>query len=106
MPQRRCLDCGELYDRDLTGTWRCPVHQAVATSKRQARPNTTRRGYGAKHQALRKQVLEQFAPGQPCARCGQPITSKKDAQLGHLDSDRSRYRGLEHVACNEATSGR
>ena len=97
---------GALYDLDATGTLRCPPCQQVATARRQARPNTTRRGYGSSHQKLRAQLLAQFVPGQPCARCRKPITSRKDAQLGHDDHDRTRYRGLEHVACNEATSGR
>ena len=103
-----CIPGGHqlLFDLDTTGTLRCPGCQAVATSRRQARPNTTRRGYGSKHQALRRKLLAQFVPGQLCARCGQPIRSKADAQLGHVDEDRSRYRGLEHTACNEATSGR
>lgn len=110
---RGCTACGgdgqahgALFDLDTTNTLRCPACQAVATSKRQARPNTTSRGYGAKHQALRRKLLQKFVPGQPCARCRLPIRSRADAQLGHLDGDRSRYRGLEHVACNEATSGR
>jgi len=100
------LDCHRLYDRDATGTQRCPRCQPAATAARQARPNTTRRGYGSQHQAKRKQLLEQFVPGQPCARCGKPITTVGDAQLGHDDHDRSRYRGLEHIRCNEATTGR
>lgn len=106
MPKRFCIGCGTLYDRDATRTQRCPNCQPAATAARNARGNTTRRGYGSQHQALRRQLLDAFQPGQPCARCGQPIRAKADAQLGHDDHDRSRYRGLEHVACNEATSGR
>lgn len=115
MPKRFCIctgcpacgnGCRELYDRDTTSTQRCPACQAHATARRNARPNTTSRGYGAQHQALRAQLLDAFQPGQPCARCGQPIQSKADAQLGHLDDDRTQYRGLEHVRCNEATARR
>jgi hypothetical protein len=106
LPKRFCLDCKQLYDRDDTGTQRCPRCQPAATAARQQRPNTTRRGYGSKHQRLRQELLDAFRPGQPCARCQLPIWTKADAQLGHDDQDRSRYRGLEHVACNEATSGR
>lgn len=106
MPKRFCLDCQQLFDRDDTGTQRCPRCQPAATAARNARPNTTARGYGSKHQRLREQLLAQFQPGQPCARCGKPIASKDDAQLGHADQDRSRYRGLEHVRCNESTAGR
>ena len=116
MPKRFCIcrgcagcgtaGCRALFDRDDTGTQRCPRCQPAATAARNARANTTRRGYGSDHQRLRKQLLDVFVPGQPCARCGLPIAGKDDAQLGHDDQDRSRYRGLEHVACNEATAGR
>lgn len=116
MPKRWCQcrgcpackpgGCGALFDLDATGTLRCPGCQQLATARRQARPNTTSRGYGAKHQRLREQLLASFQRGQLCARCGRPITSRSDAQLGHDDHDRTRYRGLEHVRCNEATSGR
>ena len=102
MPKRFCLDCNQLFDRDATGTQRCPRCQPAATAARQARGNTTRRGYGSAHQRLRRQLLDAFEPGQPCARCGKPITSKDDAQLGHLKGKRG-YRGLEHVLCNENT---
>lgn len=116
MPRRFCIcsgcpgckpaGCGRLFDRDATHTQRCPACQPAASRARNARGNTTQRGYGAGHQALRRQLAEAFVPGQPCWRCGKPIASLDDAQLGHDDQDRSRYRGLEHVRCNEATSGR
>jgi hypothetical protein len=116
MPKRFCIctgctacgpgRCGKLFDRDDTSTQRCARCQPAATAAIQARPNTTRRGYGAAHQRLREQLIAAFQPGQPCARCGRPIASKDDAQLGHDDHDRTRYRGLEHVQCNEATAGR
>ena len=71
--------------------------------------STTQRGYGSQHQALRSRLLAQWKPGQPCARCGQPMwhrwmldsTGRKVSaiDLGHAD-DRSRYTGLEHRACN------
>jgi hypothetical protein len=95
-----------MFDRDATGTWRCPQHQAEHERNRNARPNTTSRGYGAAHQRMREQLLEAFVPGQPCARCGQPILAAADADLGHDDQDRSKYAGLEHKRCNRATSGR
>lgn len=101
MPKRFCIGCKRLYDRDLTGTQRCPACQPAATAARNARGNTTRRGYGSQHQALRKQLLDAFEPGQPCARCGKPIMRKDDAQLGHRDGQRG-YRGLEHTLCNES----
>ena len=70
---------------------------------------TTARGYGADHQRLRKRLLAAWRPGDPCARCGQPMLYRwmLDASgrrasaidLGHSD-DRRSYTGLEHRACN------
>jgi hypothetical protein len=70
---------------------------------------TKQRGYGASHQALRKQLLARWRPGDPCARCGQPMMYRWLAtpdgrrvsaiDLGHTD-DRRSYTGLEHRSCN------
>jgi hypothetical protein len=70
---------------------------------------TTARGYGAQHQALRKQQLERWRPGDPCARCGLPMWSRwtftrngdqvSAIDLGHT-ADRTGWTGLEHRACN------
>ena len=103
MPKRFCIGCQQLYDRDATGTQRCPTCQPAATTARNKRRNTTARGYGRQHQLVRQQLLDQFQPGQPCARCGLPITSKDDADLGHADGQQG-YRGLEHASCNRSAS--
>jgi len=105
MPKRWCITCGQLYNRDTTATMRCPACQPAATKARNERPNTTRRGYGATHQKLREQLLAAWKPGDPCARCGQPMWKRDEIDLGHGDT-RSTYRGLEHQQCNRATSGR
>ena len=105
MPKRFCRDCQRLYDRDATGTLRCPDCQPAATAARNARANTTTRGYGTHHQQLRRQLLDQFQPGQPCARCGKPIWSAGDADLGHTDGQQG-YRGLEHSSCNRGAPRR
>jgi DNA-directed RNA polymerase subunit RPC12/RpoP len=99
MPKRWCSDCRKLFDLDSTGTLRCPDCQAKATAKRNARPSTTRRGYGSHHRRTREQLLAQWKPGDPCARCGKPMWNRDDIDLGHTD-DRTGYRGLEHSACN------
>jgi uncharacterized C2H2 Zn-finger protein len=107
LPQRFCLDCKKLFDRDLTGTMRCPRCQVVADRQRDAqRGSTAQRGYGSAHQRKRAELVAAFVPGQPCARCGRPIARAEDADLGHTD-DRSGYRGLEHAAeCNRAAGGK
>lgn len=70
---------------------------------------TKQRGYGSQHQALRKRLLARWRPGDPCARCGQPMLYRwllmpdgrrvSAIDLGHAD-DRTAYTGLEHRACN------
>ena len=107
MPMRRCIEpgCGKLYDKSEATGKRCPACQQTTDQTRdKRRGNTTQRGYGAAHQAERARQLADFTPGQPCARCGQPIASEDDADLGHDDHDRSRYRGLEHRRCNRGAA--
>lgn len=78
--------------------------------------STTSRGYGSRHQALRSRLLAAWRPGQPCARCGQPMWQRwttgasgkrvSAIDLGHVDGDKTRYSGLEHVACNRRAGQR
>jgi hypothetical protein len=53
------------------------------------------------HKTLRKHLLADLAgrPGQPCARCGQPMYVTQLLDLDHTD-DRAGYLGLSHRACN------
>lgn len=99
MPKRWCKDCRSLFDMDTTGTQRCPACQATADARRNARTNTSRRGYGSAHQKKRDELLAKWRPGDPCARCGKPMWDKHTIDLGHTD-DRTGYRGLEHRTCN------
>lgn len=77
------------------------------------RPTSAQRGYGYKHQKLRKRVARQVARGEAyCWRCLEEGKTKEEAwispdsnwDLGHDDIDRSLYRGPEHASCNRATS--
>jgi hypothetical protein len=71
--------------------------------------STTSRGYGSQHQSMRNRLLAAWKPGQPCARCGQPMLCRwlitpsgkrvSAIDLGHTD-DRRGYTGLEHRSCN------
>jgi hypothetical protein len=69
---------------------------------------TTARGYGRPHQAEQKRRLAAWWPGDPCARCGQPMWQRwmivkgrrvSAIHLGHTP-DRTAYTGLEHAHCN------
>jgi hypothetical protein len=65
--------------------------------------STTARGYGTQHQTLRKTwapLVEQGAV--TCPRCARPITPGQAWDLGHHDTDRTRYTGPEHQRCNRA----
>lgn len=66
--------------------------------------STTARGYGNRHQKLRKQLAPLVASGQErCARCSAPILPGEPWDLGHDDRDRSRYTGPEHSRCKRAS---
>lgn len=65
------------------------------------RGKTSARGYGAAHQALRKQWQPQVEAGEVrCWRCGNTIIPGTPWHLGHDDQDRHLYRGPEHKKCN------
>ena len=66
---------------------------------------TTARGYGSHHQALRRAWRPRVDAEQvDCWRCGQRIRYGEPWDLGHVDGDKTRYRGPEHAKCNRATS--
>lgn len=76
------------------------TRRGAARPPRPAR-STSERGYGHSHQQARAAALAHLArhPGQPCARCGQPMYVAQALDLDHTD-DRRAYRGLAHRSCN------
>lgn len=75
------------------------------------------RGYGPPHRKLLAAAKAAWYPGQPCARCGQPITSLtmldrkgeivSAVDLGHVDgSGKTMYQGLEHRYCSRSAGAR
>jgi hypothetical protein len=92
-------------------------HRDRVREARRRRTKTSERGYGWRHQQLRRRVereiAAEWAAGRavPCARgsackLGGWIRPGEPWDLGHNDRDRSRYNGAEHRVCNRATAGR
>lgn len=73
----------------------CPTH----TAEHQRRANTTQRGYGWQHQQHRAAAIANLQPGQPCARCHQPLLPGQPLADDH-NNDRTGYLGLSHAHCN------
>lgn len=68
---------------------------------------TTQRGYGSRHQRLRKQWAPIVNRGEAtCGRCHQPIQPGTPWDLGHDDHDRTKYTGPEHQRCNRGEPSR
>lgn len=69
--------------------------------------STTSRGYGHNHQLERERWRPHVEAGNvDCWRCTHRIQPDQPWDLGHDDTDRTKYRGPEHVACNRGTYGR
>ena len=68
---------------------------------------TTERGYGWQHQQLRVALLATYSPTDPCWRCSYPLGPIPELlDLGHVDGDKTRYRGLEHRWCSRSAGAR
>jgi hypothetical protein len=80
------------------GHERCPSCQRANDT---SRPSRQKRGYDRAHELERERQLAGWAPGQPCALCGQPTYDKTRLDLAHT-SDRNRWRGLAHDTCNRS----
>ncbi len=102
MPKRPCLDCDALTDRPDSRCTRC----ASARNRRidSARGNRHQRGYDSRHDAIRRRLLADLTPGQPCPRCSEPMWPWQDLDAGHSQDLRvnphARADRLEHAACN------
>ena len=88
----------------LTRGSRCSTCKAKNEAKR---GTTAKRGYGASHQRLRRQIATIVDAGHGfCTRCGGHIAPGTPWDLDHTD-DRAGYRGPSCASCNRgAASGR
>ena len=77
------------------------------------RLSAAERGYGPPHRKRVEAAKAAFVPGQPCARCGQPIwhltrikpdgSRESIVDLGHVDgTGKTQYQGLEHRRCSRS----
>lgn len=83
---------------------RCTAHRV---QRERTRGTRQQRGYDREHDELRAQWQPLVAQGTIlCWRCRTLIGPDQPWDLGHDDSDRSKYRGPEHQHCNRATRGR
>jgi hypothetical protein len=96
--------CAEPGCPTLTPNSRCPTH---TRARDRARGSRQSRGYDTNHDRLRAQWAPRVATGTiPCARCHRLITPTDPWDLGHHDTDRSKYTGPEHATCNRAAGAR
>jgi hypothetical protein len=69
--------------------------------------STTARGYGNRHQQIRKQWVPIVAAGGViCWRCRKAIQPWMEWELGHDDWNRDITRGPEHKPCNRKAAAR
>jgi hypothetical protein len=96
---RYCASCRDVVARE----------QRKVRGRSRSRGSATERGYGTRHKQERaKWEPKVAAGGVVCARadCGRLILPGEPWHLGHVDEDRTRYAGPEHVKCNCGTSKR
>jgi len=84
---------------------RCAEHRRSYEQKRGTRQA---RGYDAAHDRLRATWQPVVDSGTVhCARCGELLRIGEAWDLGHDDTDRTKYNGPEHAGrCNRAAGGR
>jgi 5-methylcytosine-specific restriction protein A len=79
------MDCGAVFQRELTNTMRCPACQAKATKRKNTdppgRPSAAQRGYGADWRRISAKVI---ARATVCHWCGLPFTREDPATADHI----------------------
>lgn len=62
--------------------------------------------YGARHERLRRRLLAEWVPGQPCAIGGEPTYQRGRLQLAHVPGSDTEYLGLACAEHNLGDAGR
>lgn len=94
---KTCARCGTTFTGKKSRRY-CSVECGKVARQSSAKGNTTKRGYGAKHQRLRETTIAD-AIDTPCHFCGEPMLVGQPLHLDHTE-DRSAYRGFAHAQCN------
>lgn len=69
----------------------------------QAKPkNTTERGYGHRHQTIRRRLLHNLTEGTPCDWCGQPMYKKPAQNFDHAPLEADHSADLKHHGPGDA----
>lgn len=69
----------------------------------QAKPkNTTERGYGHRHQTIRRRLLHNHTDGAPCDWCGQPMYKTPAQNFDHAPLEADHSADLKHHGPGDA----
>lgn len=103
MPKRPCLDCPTLTHGARCEP--CRLRHDRQRERARDRPSARQRGYDTQHDATRARLLP-LAYGEPCPRCGEPMLSWQELDLGHTVprsvDPLARADRIEHAWCNRS----
>lgn len=103
---KHCANCGELFSGKGSHRYcstECGRRVRSNTRYGDIPVNTTHRGYGSKHQRIRKETIG-AAYDTPCHFCGEPMLVGQALHLDHTE-DGAEYRGFAHARCNQRDGG-
>lgn len=98
---RVCPTCGRPFDPTRPNQKYCrPEHRPDRSGTKTQ--STTARGYGAGHQATRRQWVDRVEQGDvACSLCGYPIDPGTPWDMDHTPGKQG-YRGPAHRRCNRS----
>lgn len=103
---KRCATCGETFIGKGSHRY-CSVEcgRKFRNNTRYGNKpvNTNHRGYGSKHQRIRRETID-AAYDTPCHFCGDLMLVGQSLHLDHTE-DGAEYRGFAHAHCNQRDGG-